>query len=241
MAGEAFGQAADRLVVDVWSDVMCPFCYMGDALLDQALEKFPHAAGVEVRYHSFLLMPQLSDGDAPVNAAELLSTHHGVPLEQARAMNAQVAERARQVGLDYHFERTQAVSTRTAHQLSHFAATQGKQHEMIQRLFKAYFTDGLNLADHEVLAGLATDVGLDRDAALAALASGDFADDVAADLEQARQYGIQGVPFFVFAGKYAISGAQPVEAFVQALDTSWNETVGSTNADADAASAGARR
>jgi len=227
MTGEAFGQAADRLVVDVWSDVMCPFCYMGDALLGQALEKFPHASGVEVRYHSFLLMPQLSDGDAPVNAAELLSAHHGLPLEQARAMNEQVTERARQVGLDYHFERTQAVSTRTAHQLSHFAATQGKQHEMIQRLFQAYFTDGLNLADHEVLAGLAADVGLDRDAALAALTSGEFADGVAADLEQARQYGIQGVPFFVFAGKYAVSGAQPVEAFLQALDTSWNETVGS--------------
>ena len=238
MAGEAFGQATDRLVVDVWSDVMCPFCYMGDTLLDQALEKFPHASAVEVRYHSFLLMPQLSDGDAPVNADELLSVHHRLPLEQARAMNDQVAERARQIGLDYHFERTQAVSTRTAHQLSHFAATQGKQHVMMRRLFQAYFTDGLNVADHQVLADLAADVGLDRDAALAALTSGEFANEVAADIEQARQYGISGVPFFVFAGKYAVSGAQPVDAFLQALDTSWNETVG-TPADAAPAPAGA--
>lgn len=228
MAGEAFGQAADQLVVDVWSDVMCPFCYMGDELLDQALDTFPHASGVEVRYHSFLLMPQLADGDAPVNPNELLSVHHGVPLEQARAMNDQVAARAKQVGLDYRLDQAQAVSTRTAHQLSHFAATRGKQHEMVRRLFRAYFTDGLNVADHEVLAGLAAEVGLDRDAALAALTSGEFAGAVEADIQQARRYGIQGVPFFVFAGKYAVSGAQPVEAFLQALDTSWNETVGAS-------------
>jgi predicted DsbA family dithiol-disulfide isomerase len=234
MAGEAFGQAADRLVVDVWSDVMCPFCYMGDTLLDQALQKFPHASGVEVKYHSFLLMPHLSENDAPVDTAEMLAAKYGIPLKQAQEMNQQVTERAGQIGLDYHFERAQTVGTRTAHQLSHFAATQGKQHELIQRLFKAYFTDGLNVADHQVLADLAAEVGLDRDAALAALTSGEFADDVEADIQQAHQYGIQGVPFFVFAGKYAISGAQPVEAFVQALDTSWNETVGSATATATA-------
>ena len=238
MAGEAFGSAAGTLVVDVWSDVVCPFCYMGDTLLDQAIEKFPHASGVEVRYHSFLLMPQLSESDAPVDTAEMLAAKYGIPLKQAQEMNQQVTERARQIGLDYHFERAQTVGTRTAHQLSHFAATQGKQHEMMRRLFKAYFTDGLNVADHQVLADLAAEVGLDRDAALAALTSGEFADEVAEDLEQARQYGINGVPFFVFAGKYAISGAQPVEAFVQALDTSWNETVGSATAGATSAGAG---
>lgn len=240
MAGEAFGQTADRLVVDVWSDVMCPFCYMGDTLLDQALQKFPHASGVEVRYHSFLLMPQLTDDDAPVNPAQLLSAKHGMPLEQAQALNDQVTQRAKQIGLDYHFERAQAVNTRTAHQLSHFAATRGKQHEMVRRLFEAYFTEGLNVADHQVLADLAAEVGLDRAAALAALADGEFADEVEADIQQARQYGITGVPFFVFAGKYAVSGAQPVEAFVQALTTSWNETV-ATPAAAGAAAAGSGR
>lgn len=238
MAGEAFGQATDRLVVDVWSDVMCPFCYMGDTLLAQALEKFPHASGVDVRYHSFLLMPQLSDDDAPVSPTDLLSAKHGMPREQAQAMNDQVTERARQIGLDYHLDQAQAVATRTAHQLSHFAAAQGKQHEMVQQLFKAYFTDGRNVGDREVLADLAAEIGLDRDAALAALTSGEFADAVEADIQQAREYGIQGVPFFVFAGKYAVSGAQPVEAFLQALDTSWTETVG---AAADAAPARAGR
>lgn len=238
MAGEAFGQATDRLVVDVWSDVMCPFCYMGDTLLAQALEKFPHASGVDIRYHSFLLMPHLTDDDAPVTPTELLSAKHGLPREQAQAMNDQVTERARQIGLDYRLDQAQAVTTRTAHQLSHFAAAHGKQHELVQQLFKAYFTDGLNVADHQVLADLAAEVGLDREAALAALKSGEFADAVEADIQQARQYGIQGVPFFVFGGKYAVSGAQPVDAFLQALDTSWAETVGTP---ADAAPAGAGR
>ncbi|MFI9486914.1 DsbA family oxidoreductase [Promicromonospora sp. NPDC052451] len=231
MAGEAFGSAG-RLVVDVWSDVVCPFCYMGDALLDQALEKFPHASGVEVRYHSFLLMPEVRDGDAPVNPADHLAAKHGIPREQAVAMNEQVSARAAQVGLEYHLDRAQAVSTRTAHQLSHFAAAHGKQREMIRRLFQAYFTEGLVVSDHEVLADLAAEVGLDRAATLAALASGEYAEAVEADLRQARQYGINGVPFFVFAEKYAVSGAQPVEAFLQALETSWNETVGSAAAGA---------
>lgn len=225
MSGDASGRTADSLVVDVWSDVMCPFCYMGDALLAQALERFPRKADVEVRYHSFLLMPELSS-DSPIDLEELLATKRGFPRDQAAAMNEQVAERGRQIGLDYRLDRALAVNTRTAHQLSHFAAAHGKQHEMIQRLFKAYFTDGLNVADHQVLGDLAAELGLDRDAALAALATGEFADAVEADLQQARQIGISGVPFFVFAGKYAISGAQPVEAFLQALETSWNETAG---------------
>lgn len=225
MSGEAAGRTSDRLVVDVWSDMMCPFCYMGDALLAQALEKFPHKANVEVRYHSFLLMPELSS-DVPIDLNETLATKRGVSREQAAAMNAQFAARGREVGLEYRFDRALTVNTRTAHQLSHFAAAHGKQHETIQRLFKAYFTDGLNLADHQTLGDLAAEVGLDRDAALAALASGEFADAVEADLQQAREIGINGVPFFVFAGKYAVSGAQPAEVFLQALDKSWNETVG---------------
>lgn len=234
MPGEAFGSPAGRLVVDVWSDVVCPFCYMGDTLLNQALEQFPHASGVEVRYHSFLLMPDVAEGAEPVNPSDYLAAKHGIPREQAVAMNDQVTERASRLGLEYHLDRAQTVSTRTPHQLSHFAAAHGKQREMIQRLFQAYFTEGLVLSDHEVLADLAAEVGLDREAALAALASGEFADAVEADLDQARQYGINGVPFFVFGGRYAVSGAQPLELFRQALETSWNETV-------DAAPAGAGR
>lgn len=224
MSNDVLEQSTGHLVVDVWSDVMCPFCYMGDTLLARALEQFPHKSGVEVRYHSFLLMPELSS-DVPIDLDEMLATKRGVSREQAAQMNAQVAARGQQLGLEYRFDRAQAVNTRTAHQLSHFAAAHGKQHEMIQRLFKAYFTDGLNVADRQNLGDMAAEVGLDRAAALAALETEEFANAVEEDLKQAREIGISGVPFFVFANRYAVSGAQPVEAFLQALETSWNETV----------------
>lgn len=208
---------------------MCPFCYLGDTILVQALEKFEHAEKIEVRYHSFLLMPELPVETA-IDLDELLATKRGFSKEQAAAMNAQIAERGREYGLDYRMDRAVATNTRRAHELSHFAGQQGRQHEMIQRLFRAYFTDGLNVGDLEVLADLAAGLGLDRNAVLAALQSGDFADAVEADIQRARQLGIRGVPFFVFNDKYAISGAQPVEAFLQVLEKAWGETTGTPTA-----------
>ena len=235
MAGEAFGSATGRLVVDVWSDVVCPFCYMGDTLLDEALEQFPHSSHVEVRYHSFLLMPEMAEGDAPISPVDHIATKHGMSRAQAMKVLDGVSERAAQLGLEYHLGRAQGVSTRTAHQLSHYAAAHGKQREMIRRMFRAYFTESILLSDHQVLADLAAEVGLDRASALAALESGEFADAVQADLRQAREYGINGVPFFVFAGKYAVSGAQPVEEFLRVLDKSWNAAVDLVPAGGDRA------
>lgn len=232
MAGEAFGSAAGKLVVDVWSDVVCPFCYMGDTLLDQALEKFPHASHVKVRYHSFLLAPEMAEGDAPISPADHIATKHGMSRAQALKVLEGVTERAARLGLEYRLDRAQGVSTRMAHQLSHFAAAHGKQREMIRRMFRAYFTESVLLSDREVLADLAAEVGLDRASALSALESGEFVDAVQADLRQAREYGISGVPFFVFADTYAVSGAQPVEEFLRVLDKSWNETAGAVRAEA---------
>lgn len=226
---ELFARVPGRLGIDVWSDVMCPFCYLGDTLLGQALDGFPHADRVDVEYHSFLLMPQLST--TPVDLADLLSSTHGMSRDQAIALNDNLAVRGRELGLDYRFDLAQAVNTRTAHQLTHFAARHGKQHELVRRLFVAYFTDGLNLADHGVLARLAAEVGLDQAAAEAALTSQEYAADVDTDLQYARELGITAVPFFVFGGKYAISGAQPIDAFTQTLDTAWNEIVVGAVAD----------
>lgn len=209
-----------RLVVDVWSDIMCPFCYMGDALLAQALERFPHAASVDVRYHSCQLMPHLP-ADHAVNVNELLVREKGFPRAQAEAMNAQIASRGKELGLDYQFDRALAVNTRAAHRLSHFAKREGKQHALMLRLFRAFFTEGLHLGRHEVLADLAADVGLDRTAAEGALANGAFEEEVKVDEQQARELAISGVPFFVLDGTYAISGAQPVDALRKALETAW--------------------
>ena len=221
MGGESFGRTG-RITIDIWSDVMCPFCYLGDAYLGLALEQFPQADLVDIRYHSFLLMPELPK-DAAINLDDLLVTKRGLPRTQAEAMNAQVAERGKDVGLDYRFDRATATNMRAAHELSHFALSQGRQHDMIQRLFKAYFSDGLNVGDQEVLVGLAEEIGLDPARARAALASGEFADAVESDIEQAQRFGITGVPFFVFNSKYGVSGAQPVEAFLEVLQRTWAE------------------
>jgi predicted DsbA family dithiol-disulfide isomerase len=202
--------------VDVWSDVMCPFCYLGEAHLRQAAERT--GQDVEVRYHSFQLMPELPEGEA-TSPAELLERVRGVPRQQAEAMNAQVTERAAEAGLEYHLDHALATNTMAAHRLLHHAAAHGRQHALAVRLFEASFTEGRHVGDHEVLADLAADVGLDRAAALAVVSGDAHADDVADDIRQAREIGVTGVPFFVFAQKYAVSGAQPVEVFERALTT----------------------
>ena len=221
MTADVFGRRADRVTVDVWSDVMCPFCYMGDALLAQAIERFPHGPSVEVTYHSFELMPELPVGEA-VDLHELLVRKRGFPREQAEAMNAQVAARGAKLGLDYRFDKAVATNTRAAHRLTHFAKSAGRQREMVDRLFRAYFTEGRNVGSHDELADLAAEVGLDRTGALAALDTRAFEQEVKADLRRARELGITGVPFFVFNNTYGLSGAQPVESFLQALHTAWN-------------------
>lgn len=206
--------AATRVTVDIWSDIMCPFCYMGDTLLEQAAQATGHE--LDIRYHSYQLMPHLP-ADTAVNVNDLLERERGFPRQQAVEMNRQVAARAAQIGLTYRMDQAIATNTGSAHRLIHFAAAQGRQHQMVVRLFRAYLTDGLNLSDPAVLADLAAEVGLDRDAALEALETGAFAAQVEADIRQARQLGITGVPFFVLNGKFAVSGAQPVEVFQQAL------------------------
>ncbi|CEI29449.1 DsbA family oxidoreductase [Propionibacterium freudenreichii] len=223
MTTQLFDHADDRIAVDVWSDVMCPFCYLGDGLLGKALEDFPQADQVDIRYHSFLLMPDLPEGFTR-DLSDVLENERGYPREQTEAMNARITEQGAGIGLDYHFDDALATNMRRAHELSHFAKDAGKQHAMVQRLFRAYFTEGLDLGDVDVLADLAGDVGLDRDAAVAALQAGTYADDVETDIAQAQQLGISGVPFFVFNGKYAVSGAQPAEAFSQVLNTVWKES-----------------
>jgi predicted DsbA family dithiol-disulfide isomerase len=222
MTDQAGDQPSPRIVVDIWSDVMCPFCYLGDALLGRALEGFAHREAVSVEYHSFLLMPQLSP-DSAIGLTELLVTQRGLPADRAEQMNAQIARRGTLLGLDYRFDIALATNTRRAHELSHFAKAQGQGPQMVRRLFQAYFTQGANLSDRAVLAGLAADIGLDPHAAAAALASGQYAADVDHDIATARRLQISGVPFFVFNHTYAINGAQPLEVFTETLDTLWAE------------------
>ncbi|SNY29215.1 DsbA family oxidoreductase [Paractinoplanes atraurantiacus] len=222
MTSSVFGRAAEPIVIDIWSDVVCPFCYLGHAVLAEAVEQHPHGSAVQIRYHSFQLNPGFAPGEA-VLADDYLATSHGMPKAQIEASHAQLAARGADAGLDYQFEKAQMVNTLDAHRIIHLAKAHGQETAMVERLFRAEFTDGLNLADHGVLADLAAELGLDRAEAVTTLATKGYEKDIRADLGRARELGISGVPFFVFDDKRAVSGAQPVELFRRALDLAWQD------------------
>ncbi|AEG43029.1 DsbA family protein [Isoptericola variabilis] len=215
------GHEKQPLRIDVWSDVACPWCYIGKRRFARALEQLAERDGaapaVEVEYHSFELSP-----DTPVDfegtSTEFLARHKGIPLEQARQMNDHVTRLAAAEGLEYRMDDVRHTTTLKAHELLHLAKARGLQEPMKERLLRAYFTEGRHVGHVAELADLAAEVGLDRDEVVEALESGRYADGVAADMAQARAYGINGVPFYVIDGRYGVSGAQDPAVFVQVLD-----------------------
>lgn len=205
--------------IDVWSDIACPWCYIGKRKLETGIAAFAAADGsvpVEVVYHSYELSP-----DTPVDfegsEIDFLVGHKGIPAEQITQMLDRVVGVAAAVDLDYNFDVLQHTNTVKAHELLHFAKANGRQRELAEVLFKAYFTDGRHLGRIDELADLAAEVGLDRNEAVAALESERYLRDVRADQAQAQEYGIQGVPFFVIDGKYGVSGAQDSDTFADVL------------------------
>jgi predicted DsbA family dithiol-disulfide isomerase len=208
--------------IEVFSDVVCPWCYIGKRRFEEALSIFPNADQVEVTYRSFQLDPSTPQ-HTDQTLDEMLATKYGRSLEQARAMNQRVTDVAATVGLDFRLEQAHPANTFDAHRLLHFAADHGVQAELKERLLRAYFTEGRRLGDHEQLGDLAADVGLDRQAAAEVLAGDGYADAVEADLALARDFGASGVPFFVFDRKYGISGAQEAAVFTEVLQRTWAE------------------
>ncbi len=201
--------------VDIWSDVACPWCYIGKRRFEDALVAFSdseNSVPVEVQYHSFELSP-----DTPVDfegtEIDFLAKHKGMPVDQVEQMLGQVTDIASTVGLDYDFDSLKHTNTLKAHELLHYAKSKGRQGEMKERLLKAYFEQGRHLGYIDELVTLASEVGLDGDETRQALDSSRFKQDVQADIAQARAYGINGVPFFVFDGAYGVSGAQESAAF----------------------------
>jgi predicted DsbA family dithiol-disulfide isomerase len=205
---------SETLRVDIWSDLACPWCYIGK----RKFEAGAAAAGLDiaVEYHSFELAP-----DTPVDfdgsETDFLVSYKGMPADQVQQMLDRVSAIAASVGLDYHFERVRHTNTRLAHEALHHAKTHGRQRELKERLLSAYFTEGRHIGREDELAALAAEVGLDAEATLAALRSGQYRAAVDADVEQARRYGISGVPFFVIDAKYGIAGAQDATVFTEAL------------------------
>lgn len=207
------------IVVDVWSDVVCPWCFIGKRRFERGVELYREQGGtldVEVTYHSFLLVPD-TPADFEGSVADFLARHKGLPAGQVQQMLEQVTQIAAQEGLTYDFEAAQHTTTLTAHELIHLAAAHGKQDAMVERLFSAYFEQGRHIGRPDDLVALAAEVGLDEAEVRAALADRRYADAVEQDFAQARAYGISGVPFYVVDGRYGVSGAQGAEVFAQAL------------------------
>jgi predicted DsbA family dithiol-disulfide isomerase len=209
--------------IEVWSDFVCPFCYIGKRRLEQALAQFPHKDQVEIEYKSFELDPN-APKDSDKNIHELLASKYGMTVEQAKQQNDGIRQHAASVGLTYHFDTMKPTNTFDAHRLAKFAKMKGKEAEIIEKLMYAYFTESKHIGEHETLADIAESAGLDRQETLKVLEDKNaYANDVRIDQAIAQQYGIRGVPYFVINQKYAISGAQPTETFINALNKIWEE------------------
>jgi predicted DsbA family dithiol-disulfide isomerase len=209
--------------VEIFSDVVCPWCYIGKRRFEAALADFANAEDVTVTYRSFQLDP-----DAPPRSTESIEQHlaqkYGRTLEQAREMNQGVTDLAAGVGLEFHLETAQRANTFDAHRVLHLAAARGLQAELAEGLLDAYFTRAALVSDHAELTELAVAAGLDRDEVAATLAGDDYADQVRADFGLAGRFGVTGVPFFVFDRKYGVSGAQESAVFADVLNQVWNDT-----------------
>ena len=202
--------------VEIWSDIACPFCYIGKRKFEHALAGFDQKDEVEVVYKSFQLDP-----NAPQNTTEtmnqMLAKKYGQSVEQVEQMQKQVTAQANEVGLDYHLNDAKMTNTLDAHRLIHLAKEKGKMSEMKEQLLKSYFVEGKHVGEIESLVDIAAAVGLDKEEVTSVLASDQYKKEVEADMQEGVQLGVQGVPFFVFNRKYAVSGAQPSNVFSEVL------------------------
>jgi predicted DsbA family dithiol-disulfide isomerase len=209
--------------IEIWSDIMCPFCYIGKRRFDAALAQFAHKDEVTVEWKSFMLSPELKT-DPTKNINQFLAEHKGISVEEATGMNDYVANMAAQAGLAYHFDKAVVANSFNAHRFLHFAKQYGKQTEAEELLFAAYFTEGKNIDDAQTLIAISASLGLDVAKFTNVMGSGAYAKDVIADIDEAQELGIRGVPFFVINRKYAISGAQETAVFLDTLEKAFAES-----------------
>jgi predicted DsbA family dithiol-disulfide isomerase len=211
-----------KMKVEIWSDVMCPFCYIGKRKFEAALSKFSDAAGIELEWRSFQLDPTIENGHGK-DLYQYLSERKGIPYEQAVQMNAQVSAMAAAEGIVFNPANAVVANSFDAHRLVHLAKKNNLGDAAEERLFKSYFTESQDFGDHTILTQLGKEIGLDEDVVKETLAGDAFATEVQAEINEAQTLGIRGVPFFVFDRKYAVSGAQASEVFLEVLDKSFGE------------------
>lgn len=201
--------------VEIWSDVMCPFCYIGKRRFESAL-KAEGIEDVQVIYRSFLLDPDL-ETDPQKDVVHHLSEKKGMPLDEAKKMFDYVTEMAAEEGLNYNLSQAVVANSRNAHRLLHFAKSKNKQVAFKEILLKSYFEDGENIDDLQTLQSIGASIGLDSAAIERVFNTADFTEDVIKDIQRAQQIGVKGVPFFVFDEKIALSGAQPLTTFREVI------------------------
>jgi predicted DsbA family dithiol-disulfide isomerase len=202
--------------VEIWSDVMCPFCYIGKRKFEKALANFEHKDQVIVEWKSFQLNPNLETNPSK-NTIEHLAESKGWTLDYTKQTTEHVSNIAKEQGLDFNFEKAVVANSFDAHRLLHLSKKHNLQNECEEKLFKAYFVEGKNTADHQVLTIIGLEIGLNQIDITELLKSNLYAIEVNNDILQAQQIGVRGVPFFVFGNKYAVSGAQEPETFLGAL------------------------
>ena len=209
--------------IEIWSDIACPFCYIGKRKLEKAIQKLKDSSLVEVEWKSFQLNPDLVS-DPSLSTLDYISQSKGWSREQTLQVTSQVVSMAKDEGLNFDFTQTVVANTKKAHRLLHLAKETGHQDQLKERLLKAYFSEGLNVDDTDTLLRLSEEVGLNKYSAEATLLSEKFTDALEQDVYESKLIGVQGVPFFVFDRKFGISGAQPDEVFDQTLQQALQES-----------------
>jgi len=212
--------------VEIWSDVVCPWCYLGKRRFEKALESFAHRDEVEVVYRSFELDPSAPQ-EADMPTVQRLAAKYGMTVSGAEQAQRQMEQRAAGDGLTFRMDGLRSGNTRDAHRLLQLAKVSGRQAQLMERLHSAYFTEQDSIFDHAALTRLASEAGLDKSEVTQVLAGDDYADAVDADELIARQLGATGVPFFVIDRRYGVSGAQPPATLANALERAWDDAHGS--------------
>lgn len=208
--------------IEIWSDFVCPFCYMGETILEKALLEIEHKGDVEITFKSFQLDPN-AVRIVDKNIYQIIAEKYGISYEQSKASNDNIVKAGRELGLNYQMDILKPNNTAMAHEISKFAQSVGKETILAKRLFKAYFEEGADIGDKETLLNLATEVGLNLNELNKKLDEGYFKPEVLQDQQQARELGINSVPHFVINNKYSISGAQGINHFIQVLNKAYLE------------------
>jgi len=209
-----------KMKIEIWSDVMCPFCYLGKRKFENALTQFDNKEYIDVEWKSFQLNPDLVTNSG-ITIQEYLSEQKGMTVEQVKQSNIYITHAGKSVGLDFRYDKVVLANTFNAQQLLKVAHTQGKQNEMEERLFEAYFSKGENVDDLTTLLQLANETGMDTEELPEILKNNRYAAEVQADITEARRLGIHSVPYFLFNRKFAVNGAQESIYFLETLRKSF--------------------